>query len=590
MMSRMLKAALAALPFLVFAWASTAQAHPEFGTTVDFDDYVLFDKESAGDIYSLELYERRLKEIAELGFKRVYLRVNCLGLTLYPTKVARMYGDGHLWHWDYPVEAQRVIKTIRTYDVCRETIRICHKYGMEAYAWESLADGGPIFPKYASVARFGEAAAATRGAPLSDPFFFDEHPECYAMRNPRLSPDRETADRLNAAAHKHPIAKIVCTELEMRPPLRIKGDSIVIYTSDDNMSYQRYDKPFRFDGGVNADGFNTFTLSGLDIKANFVKFGHVAPYDRSERTYTFAMHGAPNQMQVYNSQGEEIAAVWHANIIEPTGEQGVLDLSRSDSSAWDYGNREIGFCVGAAFNPALAYHVGVPEYNVPLAMEHQLARFAELAAYPFDGFMMNIRTHSHVSHPEEYGFNPEVREIYLKRYGKDIWTEDFDLGKLLEIRGEGIARFYKGCKKLCGDRPFWISCTPPAPLGEKSVEKAFRGMGTHQLAYIPWLYRTYFRDGSVDGVMMIGGDFSDYFTPEVTGGREVKLGVFRECGGHLMKNPRYYPADYDFKADMTRLYNNPRLACVELYETMTFNFNPALREAIRQVLRPTQKP
>ena len=71
MMSRMLKAVLAVLPFFVFAWASAAQAHPEFGTTVDFDDYVLFDKESAGDIYSLELYERRLKEIAEVGFKRV---------------------------------------------------------------------------------------------------------------------------------------------------------------------------------------------------------------------------------------------------------------------------------------------------------------------------------------------------------------------------------------------------------------------------------------------------------------------------------------------------------------------------------------
>ena len=66
--------------------------HPIFATTIDFLDYVFYDKEGPEDIYPVEIYERRIREIANLGFRKIYLRVNALGLTLYPTKVTLLYG------------------------------------------------------------------------------------------------------------------------------------------------------------------------------------------------------------------------------------------------------------------------------------------------------------------------------------------------------------------------------------------------------------------------------------------------------------------------------------------------------------------
>ena len=43
---------------------------PIFSTTMDFADLVFEDKEARGDIYPLELYEKRLREIAECGTKK----------------------------------------------------------------------------------------------------------------------------------------------------------------------------------------------------------------------------------------------------------------------------------------------------------------------------------------------------------------------------------------------------------------------------------------------------------------------------------------------------------------------------------------
>jgi len=566
--------------------AAAKPAHPVVGTTLDYLDYVFYDKLGAKEIYPLEVYEQRLREIAETGIKRVYLRVNCCGVTLYPTKVTRLYGDDFAWHWGCPVESARLTKTVRTYDVCAETIRLCHKYGMEAWAWESLGDGGSnsatLRPETA------EEFNRSKGAPFSDPFFFEQHLECYARRDPRKSVSvmAEDVDTINAVARKFPVAKIVCTETEKRPPLRITAETLLIYTSDDNVKYALYDQPYEFVGGVNDEGLNTFTISGLNITANYIKLSERVPFSDEGNTYTFAMRGVPNQMQVYNTQGAKIHTEWHANISGISGENGTLDLRTCNSTGWDYKNREIGFVVGAEPpSPYADYHIGFPEYAVPLAREHQLARFAELAAYPFDGFMMNIRSHSWCQETADWGFNPEIREIYKQRYGTDIWTEDYDLGKIMEIRGEGIAIFYKGCKSLCGNRPFWVSTLPPAKLGERAVEPEYRGMGTRMYERIPWLYKKYFEDGSVDGIMMIGADFSSYFTPEVTGGKHIPLGIFRECSGHIVRDKYYYPADYDFQADMLKLYNNPNIEAMELYETLEFTNNAEKREILRKMIR-----
>ena len=77
------------------------------------------------------------------------------------------------------------------------------------------------------------------------------------------------------------------------------------------------------------------------------------------------------------------------------------------------------------------------ELHIPAVMDFKLASFAELAAYDFDGFYFSSRTHSNYSgyDPDLFGFNPEVREKFMKRYGQDIWSPKFkDLKKLQEFR------------------------------------------------------------------------------------------------------------------------------------------------------------
>jgi hypothetical protein len=86
---------------------------------------------------------------------------------------------------------------------------------------------------------------------------------------------------------------------------------------------------------------------------------------------------------------------------------------------------------------------------------------------------------------------------------------------------------------------------------------------------LPWLYKRYFADGSIDGIMMIGknwnngDDFSSYFTEDVTGGRPVKIGIFRE-GAKYARDKSFF-----FK-DMGELLKS-NLDEIEFYESMILN-------------------
>ena len=77
-------------------------------TTIDFLDYVFDDQlAKAIDHYPLEIYERRIRELAEHGVDKIQIRVNVCGVTLYPTKVGVRYGDGGRYHWWRQDQAKR---------------------------------------------------------------------------------------------------------------------------------------------------------------------------------------------------------------------------------------------------------------------------------------------------------------------------------------------------------------------------------------------------------------------------------------------------------------------------------------------------
>lgn len=559
------------LTMLLFHSVTSADK-PLVSSTIDFLDYVFLYKGSE-DHYPLAEYEQALRELAESGVKKIYLRVNVCGLTHYPTKVSALYGDDNALHWNAPAPAKRLAETYKHYDPCAETIRIGKKYGMEVWAWESVFDdAGVKYPRpgKGTDPAWQEAWRKRDGWALIDPFYLDNM-DAFAMRDPSKAMPQSEIDEIDRKAAEYPVEKIVFTNTPARagmPPVRFTPADVSIYTSSDNAAYHRYTRPYTVKISETSDRRNRLEISGLSITDPYVKIAHKGmPKDNK---FSFVLSSERGQCEVYNSRGELIPTVWGATTGSnpvPTGS--ALNFELRSDTAWDYMTRQVGFKVGEVAQNR--YYYGMAEFNVPKAMEHKVARFAEIAEYPFDGFMFNTRCHSPVKNPEEYGFNPEVLEKFKARFGRKYRGGEADLAGLFQLRAEAIAEFFQRCRKIAGERPVYMSAPVPLELKSRSDYNPVFGP-------LPWLYQRYFADGSIDGVVMIGTNFrngtgfADYFTPEITGGKPIKIGVFRE----MLNRPK----DYDFAADLEQI-RKAGLDEVELYESAVINCNPVLGEIIQ---------
>ena len=556
--------------------ACAADKKPIISTTIDYLDYVFFDERTLGkSYYPLEIYEQRIKEMAEGGIKKIYLRVNVCGTTHYPSKVSALYGENDAFHWEsqHKDGALRLIETYKHYNPLTETIRLGHKYGMEVWAWESLFDDAGIrYDIEKCPPEYREFYRRNDGWPLLDPFY-RKNMDALAMRDPRKALPQDKIDAINRDARKNPITRIVFTN---RTPIgrriTITPKDFDIFTSSDNRTWKRVAKPFVFKPSVTPDGFNRFEITGISISDPYVKLAGKKPFKPG--IWAVVINEQQGQGEIYDSTGRKVPSVW-SWIEGGAGGRGSLAFDRFQApAAWDFGNRQLGFVIGAA--PMQNYYYGVAEFNVPKAMKHKVDRFVELAEDPFDGFIFNIRCHSRVANPEQYGYNPEVREIYLKRYGKDIWKDDVDVGKLFLIRAEAIADFFRNCKQHSGGRPIYLS-------GPRPLDGDPQGIGSQDYGAVfgplPWLYKRYFADGSIDGVIMIlrraDPDFASYFTPEITGGKPIKLGIFREMA--------QYPNNREaMQADLRKLKQRSDLDEIELYETLVLSKMPEIYDVIKE--------
>ncbi len=544
-----------------------ADNKPSISSTIDFLDYVFYDvKDGNKEYYPLEVYEQRIREMAEGGLDKIYLRVNVCGLTLYPTKFSAIYGANGAWHWNVPAESKRLINTLAKYDPLAETIRLGHKYGLEVWCWESLFDEG-AGTMNDPTEEFIAAGGGDDCRPLLDPYY-RKVPQCQAMRNPALVADQKKIVEINAAARKYPLAKIVLTDVEkMNVPVKITADEVMIYTSPDNRNYTRYEKPFKFSSGRNEAGFNYVVIDGLSITDPYVKLVH--PVYKDDR-WSIAVRRARGQGVIYNTRGEKVNSVWSTVFAPEAKPETPLDFANFASAGWDYKHYQAGFIIGEPEEQS-AYYLGIAEFNQPEAMEHRLNKFSELVKYDFDGFMFNVRTHSAIADPENYGYNPAVIEKFRARFGREPGVSDSDRAAVFQIRAEGIADFFKNCKAMTNGRPIYLSGLENAASGKPANTSYQKKLGP-----LPWLYERYFDDKSIDGVIMIGTDFRDQLLP-IIGDRDVKLGVFREMG--------FPPRGYDFAKDISTLKKDPQLDEVELYETMVLSFNPSL---YREILKPVE--
>ena len=66
-----------------------------------------------------------------------------------------------------------------------------------------------------------------------------------------------------------------------------------------------------------------------------------------------------------------------------------------------------------------------------------------------DGIELRMRNHHNPFTWAEFGFEPPVRDEFLKRYGIDLWkTDDFDRGDWRRLRGEAYTEFVRQARAL----------------------------------------------------------------------------------------------------------------------------------------------
>jgi len=67
-----------------------------------------------------------------------------------------------------------------------------------------------------------------------------------------------------------------------------------------------------------------------------------------------------------------------------------------------------------------------------------------LANTRFDGLFICLRSQSRPAvFADQFGFNEPIQQAYLRRYGRDILTEDFDLQAWRDLQGEYLSQFLR---------------------------------------------------------------------------------------------------------------------------------------------------
>ena len=92
---------------------------------------------------------------------------------------------------------------------------------------------------------------------------------------------------------------------------------------------------------------------------------------------------------------------------------------------------------------------GVLCLGYPEVRQHLIRRYIRLLqAGNFDGLFVCLRSQSKpADFADQYGFNDPIHQEYLKRYGKDIRIENFDLQLWRDLQGEYLTCFLKELRK-----------------------------------------------------------------------------------------------------------------------------------------------
>ncbi|MBC8507856.1 MAG: hypothetical protein ISR58_18910 [Anaerolineales bacterium] len=126
---------------------------------------------------------------------------------------------------------------------------------------------------------------------------------------------------------------------------------------------------------------------------------------------------------------------------------------------------------------------GVLSLAYPQVREHYRRRFRVwLESGDWDGLFVCTRSQSRPAEfADQFGFNEPVRQDYLKRFGRDIRTEDFDLKLLCDLRGEYLTLFLSELREMTVDLDVRLT------LGMPRGDVLGPPLGNLTLAWREWL-------------------------------------------------------------------------------------------------------
>jgi hypothetical protein len=121
---------------------------------------------------------------------------------------------------------------------------------------------------------------------------------------------------------------------------------------------------------------------------------------------------------------------------------------------------------------------GVLCLGYPEVRKHFIRRYLRLLRKGnFDGLFVCLRSQSRpADYADQYGFNDPVSKGYLKRYGVDIRTEDFDLQQWRDLFGEYLTRFLKELRKALSTEQMSLAVGIPRgsiigpPMGNTALQ------------------------------------------------------------------------------------------------------------------------
>ena len=546
------------LPFIFVGIAlagvviGTRQAHgdeaarPIISTTIDFLDYCFYHTDPSNGYFTEEQYDEVIRSVAEAGIAKIYLRVDVCGLTLYPTTVGKQYaGDGREPGSTY------LVNTLKKYDPAAKTIALCHRYGLEVWAWDTL------FDDEATVVYYGldtEPDLRRRFVeyPLKDPFLV-ENPRFQWQLDPRIDarPQKEAVTRDPDA----PITAIRISSDTHSATNRITSDMFRILVSNDNRRYRDYQGDWEFK--VESAKPPVLLIAGIKIREPYIKLAFNKPWPANP---SFTITGeADNFAQVLCGDTWQKVLCDFRDQFKPAS-QGGFDFI-TNRFAWDYGRRVLGI---AKHVPHLPRHYGMVELGYPEVQAYKLAKLRELAAYDFDGFAYSIRSHTLGRTPQHYGYNNVTREAFRKRYGKDIWTEDFNRADWLSLRAEAVNNYLSEASKTLGSRPLYMDL-PRQETGAPYI-RSYGG--------VPFQPEAWILNGAVAGIRMLGFSPDRNLAPEFDGADQVRIIRF-------VDNGRLAPPD-EFRANLQRWLKNPVLDEIEFYETLLYTDRPEYLQIIRE--------